>query len=67
MYNFPYPKEDLRLRAIKDTYAGNVETWRGQQKLHSKRREISVPENQAKGLGYDSRKVGLTELLWQFC
>lgn len=67
VYNFLYPKEDLRLLAIKDTYAGKVETWEKQQKLSSKRREISVPENQAKGLGYDSIKVGLTKLLWQFC
>ena len=28
---------------------------------------ISVPENQAKDLGRDSTKVGLTKMLWQFC
>lgn len=49
--NFLYPKEGLRLLAMKETYAGKVEIWGKQQKSSSKRREISVPENQAKDLG----------------
>lgn len=67
VYNFLYPKEDLRFLAIKDTYVGKGETWGKQQKSSSKRREMSVQEKQAKDLGFDSTNIDLTnKLLWQF-